>query len=74
MEKSIYTKEEQEFLNNYEYLSEEEKKEFFRRQTLLNEQNGADFKEFDMTDEEFCQTYGYVNLNDFLTNNGIVSN
>lgn len=75
--KSVYTKEEQERLNEILNMTPKERHELAKQHSILLEQQQfkpEDLKHFDMTNEEFCRTYGYVNLDDILSNNRIVKN
>lgn len=72
--KSIYTKEEQKRLDEILSMTAEERHELAKQHSILLEQQQykpEDFKHFDMTEEEFCSTYGYVDMDDFLSNYGL---
>lgn len=72
--KSVYTKEEQERLNVMLNMTDEELHEFAKQQSILLENKqfkSEDFKHFDMTEEEFCRTYGYVDMDDLLSDYGL---
>lgn len=74
MERNIHTKEEQAYFDNIARMTEKERKDFIMNQSILLEQQQfkpEDFKHFDMSEEEFCRTYGYVDLDDILTNYGL---